>query len=101
MKALEALTAAAPTGKVLLLLGGTIATAFFAGIGWDRTTINLQEAVAQIPVIQERSADNARRLGRVETQQDLNSNQLSRILCYVQLIAEGEDPGTELNPRCP
>jgi len=99
--ALEAAGAAVPTGKTLVWIASSIIVAWFGGVGWTLRTGELQENLSLIPVIEADVSTNSARLDVIEDGLLSAKRGSDQILCYVRLIANDEDPGTELDPRCP
>lgn len=98
---IEAASAAVPTGKTLVWIASSIVIAWFGGVGWTLKTGEIQENVSQIPAMVDSVASNSTRILAVEQSVQASQANSVQILCYVRLIANGEDPGTELDPRCP
>lgn len=99
--AIEAAGAAVPTGKTLAWIAGSIVVAWFGGVGWTLKTGELQEHISLIPAIEADVSENRSRIMVIEDGLDASQQSSEQILCYVRMIANGEDPGTELDPRCP
>lgn len=99
---IEHVQAAAPTGKALLWVGGSVVTSFLAGIGWMSRASEFSDTIDQVPIIQNSVDNYGVRLNAVEYRLDHADQDRERILCLVTLTATGEQvTPLQVAERCP